>query len=64
MRDKGTCPRGDSCPFSHDPTAVAEARQGRLRNRQSNPAAAVVPPAQEVAPPDAASTKGKGGGKG
>eukprot|EP00969_Alexandrium_andersonii_P125932 5567313-Alexandrium_andersonii.AAC.1 len=64
MRDRGTCSRGDSCPFSHDPTAVAEARQARQRGRQPNAAAAAVPPAPEVAPPDAAATKGKGGGKG
>eukprot|EP00969_Alexandrium_andersonii_P257638 11391402-Alexandrium_andersonii.AAC.1 len=60
MRDKGICPRGGSCPFSHDPSAVAEARRARQSNRQTNAAATVAPPAQEAAPPDAAAAKGKG----
>eukprot|EP00969_Alexandrium_andersonii_P235692 10405969-Alexandrium_andersonii.AAC.1 len=60
MRDKGTCPQGGLCSFSHDPTAVAEARQFDQRNRKTNAAAAAVPPAPEVAPPDAAAAKGKG----
>eukprot|EP00969_Alexandrium_andersonii_P088799 3918371-Alexandrium_andersonii.AAC.1 len=57
MRDRGTCPRGDSCPFSHDPAALAEARQAR----RSNAAATMAPPAQEAAPQTAAKAKGKGG---
>eukprot|EP00969_Alexandrium_andersonii_P047495 2083861-Alexandrium_andersonii.AAC.1 len=57
MRDKGTCPRGDSCPFSHDPAALAEARQ----SRRSNAAVAPSPPVQDAKPPSAAKAKGKGG---
>eukprot|EP00969_Alexandrium_andersonii_P019620 856281-Alexandrium_andersonii.AAC.1 len=57
MRDRGTCPRGDSCPLSHDPNALAEAR----RARQNNAAATMAPPAQEAAPPAAAKAKGEGG---
>eukprot|EP00969_Alexandrium_andersonii_P102712 4532898-Alexandrium_andersonii.AAC.1 len=49
--------RGDSCPFSHGPTALAQARQAR----QNNAAAAALPPAQEAAPPAAAKAKGKAG---
>eukprot|EP00969_Alexandrium_andersonii_P282397 12484573-Alexandrium_andersonii.AAC.1 len=57
MRHRDTCPRGDSCPFSRGPNALAQARQAR----HNNAAAAAALPAQDAAPLAVAKAKGKGG---